>query len=277
MANEHDENLFNNSSRTQYLKMVSSSLEISPFEVCRDFDQIQPLDLLLFQGDTHFSRLIQYIQKLQLKRLDVLSSKQAGLFSHCAIVLSSDMIPSQKNVVPGKKYIFESSYGGVLDIDGNQTFGVQLRDMEKVLNTVLTHEKVVCIRLKLMKDIDQILPLWKEQVIPIIDQFVVSNLHIPYPLNAAKLMNAALAFAKPFRKIVNIFTKTPKTFFCSELVAALLIHLGILPTTVNPHYVLPVDFFHDLDSINEGGLPFILDVHHIYYLCPNTSPVSLNL
>lgn len=235
----------------------------------------QPLDIILFSGRNYFSKLIQFCQKQQItlyKKEDHSDTDDVTKeipkryrYSHCGIVLSESMIPPKYHPDQKKLYIFESTFGGPKDIQGKQTFGVQIRDLIQVLNDK-SHDniEISVIRLKVMNNpIEREILLKDDVVIHKIMEFVNATVGLPYPLNAFKMVGA---FHKHFRKILNLTPlssgiKLFKTYFCSQLIAALLKHLGILPDYSDPKSVLPADLCgFDIDSESEGGIPLITDI-----------------
>lgn len=77
--------------------------------------KIQPLDLILFQGADFVS------QTLLRKEL-----KTPNNFSHVGLVVTSDILPDVKALIPGRLYVWESTIANSLP-------GLQIRDLEEVI------------------------------------------------------------------------------------------------------------------------------------------------
>lgn len=214
--------------------------------------KIMSLEIVLFSGSRHFSKLIQYCQKRQL--MDQVSQSkevQCALFSHVGILINSQMVPSERNMIPGSVYIFESAGSDVRDVRGKHVIGVQVRDFRKILeHCIEIDEKVAIVSLKATKDLspDEINSLIGERS----DKFIMTTVGIPYPLNVMKMV---AAFNGKVRKVLNDMHRVhilPKTYFCSQLVADFLKFLGIVPEFCDPTSVLPMDFCGCDADKNEG-------------------------
>jgi hypothetical protein len=97
-------------------------------------ERAEPLDLLLFRGGDQISDLLRIGQE---------NRNGNGDFSHVGIVVTSKIL-KLKTLEPGKLYIWESTFSypiaglsdGVPDVEsGKGRFGVQIRDLEQVLNS----------------------------------------------------------------------------------------------------------------------------------------------
>jgi hypothetical protein len=234
------------------------------------------LEIALFSGSRHFSKLIQYCQKRQL--MDHVSSAkgyQCALFSHVGILVNSHIVPGERNLVPGYVYIFESAGADTKDVRGKHVIGVQLRDFRKILeHCIEINEKVAIVSLKATQNLtpDQINDMIGERS----DKFILSTLGIPYPLNVMKMV---AAFNSKVRKVMNDMNQIhilPKTYFCSQLVADFLKFLGVLPDSVDPSSVLPMDFC-GCDVDKNDGISNICDFSTFKFLSAPSAVSDLQL
>lgn len=98
--------------------------------------QFTPLDLILFRGSDYISDAISILEQKVLGD---------GDFSHDAILVNSDLLPTVPQLIPGRWYIWESTMSATSGIlsdftDGQPNvetntgkFGVQIRDFEQVV------------------------------------------------------------------------------------------------------------------------------------------------
>lgn len=234
------------------------------------------LEIVLFSGTRHFSKLIQYCQKRQLmEQVSLSTGFQCALFSHVGILVNSHIVPGERNLVPGYVYIFESAGADIKDVRGKYVIGVQLRDFRKILeHCVENNEKVAIVSLKATHNLspEQINTITNERS----DKFILSTLGIPYPLNVMKMV---AAFNGKVRKVMNDMNQIhilPKTYFCSQLVADFLKFLGVLPETVDPSSVLPMDFCGcDVDKTD--GISNICDFSTFKFLSAPSAVSDLPL
>ena len=228
--------------------------------------------LVLFNGQTHFSRLIQYCQKRQLKHIaQTINLRDGYIFSHAAILLKGSRMPSFKKFVsPDRFYLFESTAGGPSDIQAKSIFGVQVRDFEKVLQSLPATEKVAIVDFKILDNVEMD-DVVLQQLINSIDAFILSSIGISYPISILKFLGAFFSKLRIDVGRTNlIHFPFPKTYFCSQLVSDFLKHLGMIPLSTESRSVLPMDFLgHDYDAIHRGGLPPICDVHTMKILSPS--------
>lgn len=234
------------------------------------------LEIVLFSGSRHFSKLIQYCQKRQLmEHVSSANAYQCALFSHVGILVNSQIVPSERNLVPGCVYIFESAGADIRDVRGKHVIGVQLRDFRRILEHCFEiNEKVAIVSLKATQNLtpEELHALIAERS----DKFIISTLGIPYPLNVMKMV---AAFNSKVRKVMNDMNQIhilPKTYFCSQLVSDFLKFLGVLPDSCDPASVLPMDFCGcDIDKID--GMHNICDFSTFKFLSAPSAVADLPL
>lgn len=223
------------------------------------------LEIVLFSGTRHFSKLIQYCQKKQLlNQISTNGGYQCSLFSHVGVLVNSKLVPSERNLIPGNIYIFESAGPDVKDVRGKHVVGVQLRDFRQIVEHCFSKdEKIAIVSLKATSHLDP------EQINSIVgersDKFITSTLGIPYPLNVMKMV---AAFNGKVRKIMNDMNTVrllPKTYFCSQLVADYFKFLGVIPDFCDPSSVLPMDFC-GCDADVDQGMTRICDLNSFRFL-----------
>ena len=102
--------------------------------------KLSPLDLILFKGTDIISDTIRFFEKDELN---------SGLFSHCGLLVNSEILPTIKQLIPGRWYVWESTMSathGLLSyfsdgvpnaITGTGKLGVQIRDLEDVIDAYL--------------------------------------------------------------------------------------------------------------------------------------------
>lgn len=97
-----------------------------PYESFRD--KLRPFDCVFFCGGDFVSSTIRYIERQRLG---------AGEFSHVGVIVTSDVL-DHPNIVPGRRYILESTATGLLgcgvkNIDGKAAFCVQITDFDALV------------------------------------------------------------------------------------------------------------------------------------------------
>lgn len=96
----------------------------------------KPLDLLLFRGTDFISNSVCIVSRI---------TTGDGDFSHAGLLVNSELLPTVECLVPGKFYVWESTFSatdgilyhftdGVPNIEtGKGRLGVQIRDLEQVV------------------------------------------------------------------------------------------------------------------------------------------------
>jgi len=220
-------------------------------------NQIKPLDLVVFRGGEFVSTGIRILEELQVGNAD---------WTHVGLVIDTSILPTIPNGKPDKLYVLESTMSGKLsgdklcDVEGNGVFGVQIRDMEKLVKAYNASGNTLVgwCRLKnnpCERRSDESFDDYEDRMSNIRKDF--SEIyerygHRSYDYN---LISLASSLFPQFRCIRKKWINTNDKLFCSELVALVYCKLGILDEEkFNPADVVPVDFTSGLD--NDGIVPF---------------------
>jgi hypothetical protein len=228
----------------------------------------KPFDLAFFAGPELVSSGIRLFEKLFLT--DKTGGKvAAGAYSHVGMIVTSEIL-EHPNVLPGKTYIFESTMGGHYgqqqgNIDNMENvpggfLGVQIRNLTELVPKYLAEPKTaIAIGTLLNNPID--LSIDKIELKEKFTEFYKKYNGITYDANLYSLASAAIPLLRPFRHEVEHLMRTEQWLFCSEFVAVIYKHFGILSDAVDERNVLPMDFAgYDSDEVGVNGniqLPLI--------------------
>lgn len=219
--------------------------------------KIKPLDLVVFRGGEVVSDAISALEQFQLG---------SGDWTHTGLIIDTTLLPSLPNGKSGKLYVLESTMSGKLsadgltDVEGNSVFGVQIRDMKKVVkayNTAGTTLVGWC-RLKnnpYLQLPGETIDNYENRMLQLSEDF--TNIydkygHKTYDYNPLSLLASLFPW---FRCLRDKFVKGDDKLFCSELIALVYCKLGILDENeFNYEDVVPVDFTSGLDQ--DGIKPF---------------------
>jgi hypothetical protein len=234
-------------------------------------DTIQPLDLVLFSGADVLSSLIKFLERENLTPVSG-SSQDAGAFSHVGLVVTKAIFDHPK-VLPGRLYVMESTISGRLgngvnNIDGKWHLGVQIRDLDELIEAYdkSARTAVAIARLKSNPARTSVLLSQhssEQTEVPrhLREQFaMLYNEYngITYDSNCWSLAASIYPCLRPCRPLAE--TTTSNWLFCSELVATINIRMGIFDKKVNPKNVTPMDLVgFDRDAINDGGVPQVYE------------------
>lgn len=228
----------------------------------RSFLEIKPLictfDLIMFRGGDLVSDAISAVEKASVH------DKRGGDYTHVGMAIWSDdlLAPGSGPQQPRRLLVLESTMSGnmadgVPDIDGHAHLGVQLRDLEAVVNGYDANPKTHIAWLPLQEDRRG--SVKKGQLAASYDKYK----GIFYDASALDLAAAAVPMLRPIRdcsllecvrdkmcaciccclpKSLEVTPQESKWLFCSELVANVYRDTGILPANVEPKDVLPCDF-----------------------------------
>jgi len=216
---------------------------------------IKPLDMILFRGGEAISSTIRILEKLQTGN---------GDWSHVGIVVNTTILPNIPNGKSGKLYVWESTLSGdlndgILNTEGEVKFGVQFRELEKVVKGYNKNQKSLVAWAKLKNNPYRQLPgetiqVYEKRFKELRDNLVKIEEEYGdkmYDANPFALLGSLYPKFRCLRKTVN-FGKD--WLFCSELVATIYVQLGILDSEeINPADVLPVDF---VGFDEDGIVPF---------------------
>jgi hypothetical protein len=225
--------------------MMMDAISYSTAKKC-----IAPLDLILFRGSEMVSRTIRFLEQLEV---------QNGEWSHCGLVVTSDLVPTIRNAKPDRLYVWESTLSGqlndgVMDVESNAAvFGVQVRPLDKLVieynkpGRRIAWAKLLQNPCNMRDDEDDV----EHELRLARLQQLMCALHLKYhnelyEINPIRLLAALFPC---FRGLRNRFKTGKDLMFCSELVATVYCDIGVLdPQKVDPENVLPVDFIGDKDE-----------------------------
>lgn len=244
--------------------------------------QIEPFDIILFSGNGCISDTIRFFEYEKLSD---------GLISHVGVVVNKKVLPFVEKLEDNKLYIWESiplmrirnmNINPIPDINGNVRCGVQIRELEKVIQcSNLNNEFVYIGKLKINPwtyqpyenygEIKEINQLPKELMLFLIltledrKSIIQNNMETVmkeygeryYDLNPADLLSTVYSIFKPFRYIKDTISYyTYKYFygievykneivgplFCSEFVSIVYKSIKVLSDDVNPENITPIHF-----------------------------------
>lgn len=223
-------------------------------------EKIKPLDLIVFRGGDCIS---DFISELEKECVDT------GVFTHSGIIVTTEIL-NIPEIEEGKLYIMESTFSydipdiinsGPPDImTGHGKFGVQLREFEEVVKDYISNKTTKVAWCNLIKKIE-----YNEETKDKFQKIFENYIGRFYDLNFIDLF--ASLFPK-LRELRHLDTKLSNLIFshflkhkylpsgwqfCSELVANIYKKFNILPESINPKNVVPVDFF------GYGDVPCIVD------------------
>lgn len=231
--------------------------------------KIQPLDLILFQG-ADFIRQAIFLKRDSEASLQLDSKvelKSHGDFFHVGLVVTSDILPDVKELIPGRLYVWESTLSGQIgsiykdSVLNTETFGVQIRDLEEVITAYEATPNAKVAWGHLQKNPWR-LATSKESLIE-----TMKGLHAKFAQRVfdAQVIDCCAAAFPCFRPSRNLLQKIEihghavltslkldkkgqsllnpvSCLFCSELVASIYHGFGILPVEKDPRDLTPVDF-----------------------------------
>jgi len=212
----------------------------TPFSKIKN--QIQPLDLITFRGGELVSDMIAFMEKVQLGD---------GSWTHVGLVITSDIVPI-KNGIPGKLYVWESTMSGSLgdgvnNIElGKGTFGVQIRDLEDVIDKYDNDAKTKIGWAKLVNN-----PLIKKDtdtddeynnrvnmIKKVLIQFHKDTNNTTYDYNCCNLFSALFQCCSSCK---GCLSNQSDKYFCSELVADIYKKIDIIKSTIDPETITPME------------------------------------
>lgn len=196
-------------------------------------NQIKPLDLLVFKGDDFVSDVISILEKRGHHYA------KGGDFTHAGMVVSSEVL-NEPLLQEGKLYILESTVSGRLgsgvnNIYGKSFLGVQIRDLEEVVNAYDKPNDTAIAWCPLISDLNYV------EVKPLMTEVYHTINGLMWDANCYSLCSALYPCLRPCRSCVEKSLHTEKWLFCSEMVATVYQRLGVLPPNVCPKDVLPAD------------------------------------
>ena len=219
---------------------------------------LRPFDAIFFGGDAIFSKIVKLTEKH--------GNYMEGMneFSHVGIVVTSDIL-LHPLILPGKFYILESTWGGkfghdVMNIEGNTCIGVQLRDLDEVVDAYdKSNQSVIAVSHVIINPLDH---MTNKEVRDKFTEFFMIYNGKKYDVNVYSLLSSVFKCLRPCRPKIEQFLHTEDWYFCSEIVALAYKHLSIYPANINEKDVLPRDILYpntDIDLL----MPQIVS-HPIY-------------
>lgn len=228
--------------------------------------QFTPLDLILFKGSDYVSDAICIVEQKILGD---------GEFSHCGILVNSDLLPTVPQLIPGRWYIWESTMSATSGIlsdftdgqpnveTGKGKFGVQIRDLEQVVTAYTKNGgKVAWAKLlnnpwggvgrlvshnNLVKTVCDVNKIYGTRTYDVncLDLFgtVFPCMRKPRDLFDSMLYDGHLVLTS-----FHLEANTPNDpgitgwQFCSELVARVYEAIGLISPNLDPRDFAPVDF-----------------------------------
>lgn len=228
-------------------------------------ESIRPFDLVLFSGNNLLSKTIRLVEKEKLG---------LGTISHVGVVITKDILPHIKELEDKKLYIWESTSSKFKldsqskDIYGQSKFGVQIRELESVIDFYLKNQgRVFWGKLKnnpwRCKSIVSFREKYQKRKNIILEMKDIENKYgkSSFNLNLIDLAASIFPSFRPLRKwkkkLGKFFKRKKKEYiplFCSEFVAIIYKSIHILDKDINPSNIVPVDFLR----ANENGIPKII-------------------
>jgi hypothetical protein len=246
---------------------------------------LKPFDLIQFKGTEIVSGLIGYLESKTLGY---------GEFTHCGIIVTSDILPNITELKKDRIYVFESimshSLLGITDgvpdvITGTGKFGCQIRDFEDVLKGYMSKDGALIALCSLINNPWDNLEKRSELIKKMQNVYHTYGSRM-YDVNILSLGGAIFPRVRPiqnfFNKLFSISRSIRKKIcpccfnqdkpddggilgwvFCSELVAHVYQVLGIISSDKNPAHFVPVDFM----GYDKDGCPKI--VNDPIYIIPD--------
>ena len=222
---------------------------------------LRPFDVIFFRGNKIYSKVISALEKRS-------EYPGANEFTHVGMIITSDVV-DHPNVKPGKFYLYESVVSGyfgygVGDIEGHQWWwGVQIRDLEEIVNACDKYKTTITAYGRLINNPLDRLSITEAKARFM--EFYTAHIGIRYDVNPYSLLSSIFAKLRPCRDKIEHFVDSESWLFCSELVAAVLKHMGVYSSEINERDVLPRDIaFPETDT---DVMPKILS-HLIHVTTP---------
>ena len=222
--------------------------------------KIKPLDLLVFRGGEVVSTAIRYLEQLKVGN---------GDWSHVGLVINTELLPTIPNGKKNHLYILESAMSGnmndgVFTTDGKTILGVQVRDLEDVINGYYKMKNTLVGWCKLKNN------PYEQKPDESFDDYEIrfeqlqgdfKNIYNEYgtkfyDANPLSLIASLFPMFRCLRNKWNNNIGIGKNWlFCSELVGLVYGKLGIIDLEeLDPQDMVPVDFTSGLDK--DGLIPF---------------------
>jgi hypothetical protein len=225
-----------------------SSKNIKPIEnaiTLNDLkEQMQSFDLLCFRGHEFVSDTIAKVQNYAFGN---------GNWTHVGIVLKTDILDF-KNGKSDKIYVWESTMSGSLGdgVNSEETnqgkFGVQIRDLDKVIQKYITDDVTKIGWCKLLnnplnrreKDTDETYQRRLNRIKRRIKRFYINHGDATYDFKVITMAKTIFPFINKNKFLKKIF-HTNNLYFCSELVATIYKLIHVIDKSVDPEGIAPVE------------------------------------
>jgi hypothetical protein len=212
-------------------------------------NQAQSFDLLISTTSSTFSYIIQLCQYF--------SNKMTHNYSHVALIVKGEDLPSQLDFYKfdkNKLYLVESimkTHEEAPNIFGNYFNGVQIRKLDTVIHSYLElieEKKMVKVGWVKMNENSRLLVRNKINNNNFIDSIKKLN-NAKYNFNLidqAYIPFHSLFIIRVLKYISDItkqyFGLKEQKYVCSEIIAEIFKHIGLLKQITNISFVLPEDF-----------------------------------
>lgn len=219
-------------------------------------NQLVPFDLLLFQGNFAFSKLISNGSKI---------IRDNGQFSHVGLVMTQELLPQELlsqefqsyNLNTRELLIIEvtvsKSENPVNLVTGKPSLGAQIRILKDVIDEMLENDCGVAachlkenpyLKAKLNND-DILLQNIKDIVKQEYEEFFIRD-QTTFDPNIFSLLGTIFPLLRPIRDTIDgihsWIHKNHPWIFCAEFVCITYKHLGLIPQDTDEQEYLPVDF-----------------------------------
>jgi hypothetical protein len=214
---------------------------------------IKPLDLVFFKGGDAVSNFIRYMTKKDYDKSDNKSENKIhnikpDAFSHIGMIVTSDILDEvtvglNLKLEKGKLYVFESTMSGTLtdgvkNLEGESFFGVQIRDFDQVMSSYDKDKNTAIAIGHLNQSIDY------DTIKPIFTSLFNKYNGTMYDANFYSLFSTLnmCSCIRSRRDEAEYLLRSTQWLFCSELIATIYRELQLIPESVNPKNVVPMDF-----------------------------------
>jgi len=203
--------------------------------------QIRPFDLIFFRGSEIISDIISFFEK---------KFQNEDKWTHVGMVISPDIL--NFDVKTSDLYIWESTMSGKLGdgakkIIGN-TFGVQIRNLNDVVQhydsnkTFIGWSKCKYNPLdKLSDESETNYIIRKTSILSNLQIFFDNHKNASYDANPLHLLSTIFPKLSKHTNTSGISPDLGEKFFCSELVSSIYIVSHILPSSLDPEEISPVE------------------------------------
>ena len=215
--------------------------------------KIKPLDIIAFKGSEFVSDLIAKMQK------KVLNPDLEKMYSHVGIVVTREIL-NDPLLEPGKLYIWEATIAGKL---GQNVYSLHHPDSEFLGTLIRPLEELLLNYNKNNNAYYAWCPLTTYPVFSKLFQMKFTRLFQryndrKYDANPVSLFAALFKVCRPCRNSLEKKLGTENWMFCSELIAQVFQDLEMIPSTVVPNNVVPMDLLGFDNEYGDQNVPFNL-------------------